>query len=95
MWILFIVLAGILAGVIGDYLKHRRKMEKMKLDHIDKEIELERLRQENYLLENEEMQSVLDRIKADNKRLEAEKDSKWLIQETRERQLDKSDEKIV
>ena len=42
MWILFIVLAGMLAGVIGDYLKHRRKMEKMKLDHIDKEIELER-----------------------------------------------------
>ena len=44
MWILFIVLAGILAGVIGDYLKHRRKMEKMKLDHIDKEIELERMK---------------------------------------------------
>ena len=92
MWILFIVLAGILAGVIGDYLKHRRKMEKMKLDHIDKEIELERMKQENYLLENEEMRTVLDRIKADNKRLEVEKDNKWLIQETRERQLEKHDE---
>ena len=95
MWILIIVLAGISAGVIGDYLKHLRKMEKMKLDHIDKEIELERLKQENYLLENEEMRTVLDRIKDDNKRLEAEKDNKWLIQETRERQLEKSDEKII
>ena len=95
MWILYIVITGILAGVISDYLKHKRKMEKMKLDHIDKEIELERLKQENYLLENEEMQAVLDRIKEDNRRLEAQKDSKWLIQETRERQLKKSDEETM
>lgn len=92
MWILIIVVTGILAGVINDYLKHKRKMEKMKLDHIDKEIELERLKQENYLLENEEMQAVLDRIKEDNKRLEEQKNSKWLIQETRERQVEHRDE---
>ena len=53
----------------------------------DREIELERLKQENYLLENEEMQKVLDRIKADNRKIEAEKNSPWLIQETRERQV--------
>ena len=88
MWILVIVLAGILSSVITEYLKHRRKMEQMRLDHIDKEIELERMKQENYLLENEEMRTVLDRIKEDNKRLEAQKDTKWLIQETRERQLE-------
>ena len=92
MWILIIVLAGILASVVGEYLKHLRKMEKMKLDHIDKEIKLERMKQENYLLENEEMRTVLDRIKEDNKRLEEQKNSKWLIQETRERQLEKDDE---
>ena len=88
MWLLVIIVTAILAGVISDYLKHQRKMEKLKLDHIDKEIELERLKQENFLLENEEMRTVLDRIKADNKRLATEKDSKWLIQETRERQLE-------
>lgn len=92
MWILIIIVTGILAGVVNDYLKHKRKMEKIKLEHIDKEIELERLKQENYLLENEEMRSVLDRIKDDNKRLEAQKNNKWLIQETRERQLEKHDE---
>lgn len=88
MWLLVIIVTAILGGVISDYLKHQRKMEKLKLDHIDKEIELERLKQENFLLENEEMRTVLDRIKADNKRLATEKDSKWLIQETRERQLE-------
>ena len=90
-WV-FIIVAAILAGVIKNYLSHKKDMELIRLDHIDKEIELERLKQENYLLENEEMQAVLDRIKEDNKRLEAQKDSKWLIQETRERQLEDRDE---
>ena len=90
-WV-FIIVAAILAGVIKNYLSHKKDMELIRLDHIDKEIELERLKQENYLLENEEMRTVLDRIKEDNKRLEAQKDSKWLIQETRERQLEDRDE---
>ena len=90
-WV-FIIVAAILAGVIKNYLSHKKDMELIRLDHIDKEIELERLKQENYLLENEEMKAVLDRIKEDNKRLEAQKDSKWLIQETRERQLEDRDE---
>ena len=90
-WV-FIIVAAILAGVIKNYLNHKKDMELIRLDHIDKEIELERMKQENYLLENEEMRSVLDRIKEDNKRLEAQKDSKWLIQETRERQLEDRDE---
>ena len=90
-WV-FIIVAAIMAGVIKNYLNHKKDMELIRLDHIDKEIELERMKQENYLLENEEMRTVLDRIKADNKRLEAQKDSKWLIQETRERQLEDRDE---
>ncbi len=89
-WIVIIAVAGISAGIINNYLYHRRSMENIKLDHIDKEIELQRLKQENYLLENEELKTVLDRIKDDNKRLETEKDSPWLIQETRERQLEKT-----
>lgn len=90
-WV-FIIVAAIMAGVIKNYLNHKKDMELIRLDHIDKELELERMKQENYLLENEEMRTVLDRIKADNKRLEAENNSKWLIQETRERQLEKHDE---
>ncbi|CEA02932.1 hypothetical protein BN1048_01913 [Jeotgalicoccus saudimassiliensis] len=91
MWLLIIVLAGIGASIISNYLSHKHKMEKLKLQQIDKEIELQRLKQENYLLENEEMKVVLDRIKADNKRLEDEKNSPWLIQETRERKLENAE----
>lgn len=92
MWfVVIIAVAGITAGVINNYLSHRSKMEKIKLDYIDKEIKLERMKQENYLLENEEMKVVLDRIKEDNKKLEYQKESPWLIQETRERQLEKED----
>lgn len=92
MWLVIIIaLAGITAGVISNYLSHRKDMEKLKLKYLDKEIELERMKQENFLLENEEMKVVLDRIKEDNKRLASEKDNKWLIQETRERQLEKEE----
>lgn len=89
LFIAIIAVAGIIAGVINHYITERKKMEKIKLEYIDKEIQLERIKQENYILENEEMRTVLDRIKADNKRLEDNKNSPWLIQETRERQLEK------
>lgn len=92
MWLVIIIaVAGITASVINNYLSHRKDMEKIKLKYLDKEIELERMKQENYLLENEEMKVVLDRIKEDNKRLAEEKDSKWLIQETRERELEREE----
>ena len=91
-WIVIIAVAGIIAGVINNYLAHQTKNEKIKLSYLDKEIELQRLKQENYLLENEEMRIVLDRIKEDNRRLESDKNSPWLIQETRERQVEKEEE---
>src|SRR5690625_2341870 len=93
MWfVVIIAVAGIIAGVISNYLNHRSEIEKIKLEHIDKEIKLERMKQENYLLENEEMKVVLDRIKEDNKKHAAEKNSPWLIQETRDRQLEEKKE---
>lgn len=93
MWfIVIIAVAGIIAGIISNYLNHRKEMESIKIEQIDKEVELQRLKQENYLLENEEMKVVLDRIKEDNKRLASEKNSPWLIQETRDRQLEEKKE---
>ena len=87
MWFAIIVILAIGVGALSTFLSNKQDMEKIRLKQIDKEIELERLKQENYLLENEEMQKVLDRIKADNRKIEAEKNSPWLIQETRERQV--------
>lgn len=92
MWFAIIVILAIGVGALSTFLSHKQDMEKIRLKHIDKEIELERLKQENYLLENEEMQKVLDRIKADNRKIEAEKNSPWLIQETREKQVTKTED---
>lgn len=90
MWLVWIVLIGATAGVISDYLKRMNQKEKLRLKQLEKEIELERLKQENYLLENEEMREVLNRLKEENRaRIEdknSEKTSQWLIEETKERE---------
>lgn len=90
MWIVWIVLIGATAGVISDYLKRMNQKEKLHLKQLEKEIELERLKQENYLLENEEMREVLNRLKEENRaRIEdknSEKTNQWLIKETKERE---------
>lgn len=87
MWIALIIVLGILAGFGNDYLKHKRKIEQMRIDAMDKQLELEKTRQENFLLENRHMESELERIKEDNRRLIDEKqkkaDSPWLIKETK------------
>lgn len=92
MWFAIIVILAIGVGALSTFLSHKQDMEKIRLKHIDKEIELERLKQENYLLENEEMRKILDRIKEDNRKSEAEKNSPWLIQETREHQITKAND---
>lgn len=90
MWIVYIVLICTAAGVITDYLKRMNQKEKLRLKQLDKEIELEQLKQENYLLENEEMRITLNRIKEENKERSEEKhaskENKWLIEETKERE---------
>ena len=87
LWIVGIVLIATIGGFGSEYLKHQRKMEKMKIDAVDKQLELERLKQENFLLENQHMKSELERIKEENHELlESKKkneDSSWLIEETR------------
>lgn len=87
MWIALIIVLAIVAGFGNDYLKHKRKMEQMRIDAMDKQLELEKTRQENFLLDNHHMQAELERIKEDNRKLLEEKkkdeDSPWLIKETK------------
>lgn len=93
MWIVYIVLICTVAGVITDYLKRMNQKEKLRLKQLDREIELEQLKQENYLLENEEMREVLNRIKEENNQRigtnHSKKDSQWLIEETKEQEAPK------
>jgi hypothetical protein len=90
MWIVWIVLIGATAGIITDYLKRSTQNEKLRLKQLDKEVELERLKQENYLLENEDMRAVLNRLKEENRqRIEekhTEEKDKWLLKETKEQE---------
>ncbi|TVT27815.1 hypothetical protein FO441_08910 [Salinicoccus cyprini] len=83
-WIVMIVLIAVASGFGSDYMKHKRKMEQIRVDVLNKEIELEQLRQENYLLENRSMLEELEKIRAEN-RLSYEKDEnrRWLIEETK------------
>ncbi|MFC3418760.1 hypothetical protein ACFOLA_04625 [Salinicoccus hispanicus] len=83
-WIVMIVLIAVASGSGSDYMKHKRKMEQIRVDVLNKEIELEQIRQENYLLENQSMMEELHKIRAEN-RLSYERDEnrRWLIEETK------------
>lgn len=87
LWIVAIVLIATIGGFGSEYLKHQRKIEKMKIDAVDKQLELERLKQENFLLENQHMKSELERIKTENMKLlearQQDEESPWLIKETK------------
>ena len=89
-WIIAIVLIATAGSFAGDYLKHKRKLEQIRLDSMDKQLELERLKQENFLLENRHMQSELERIREENRLLleqkNKQKNSPWLINETEEKE---------
>lgn len=83
-WIVMIVLIAVASGSASDYMKHQRKMEQIRIDVLNKEIELEQIKQENYLLENQSMMEELEQIRMKN-RLSYEKDEnrRWLIEETK------------
>ena len=51
--------------IIAIVTSHFQKQSKIKHDMLKDEIELEKLKQENYLLETEKMKLELDRMKLD------------------------------
>ncbi|MCG1010207.1 hypothetical protein J4760_09250 [Salinicoccus sp. ID82-1] len=72
-------------------LRHKQKSQKLDIMKIQEEKELEQLRQENFIIENKQMQLELDRMKEERERqrLEDGRDSRWLIQDTEDRMADK------
>lgn len=66
-----------------------QKEDRLKIDHIREQKELESIRQENYMLENKQMRIELDKIKEERalKANNTQREDKWLIEETREREL--------
>ena len=66
-----------------------QKEDRLKIDHIREQKELESIRQENYMLENKQMRIELDKIKEERalKANNTQREDKWLIEETKEREL--------
>ncbi len=54
--------------------------------------ELERVKQENYLLENKEMRKELEKIREENQLYLENKDSKWLINKTELPEFEKAEQ---
>lgn len=65
-----------------------QKDDRLKIDHIREQKELEEVRQENYLLENKQMRIELDKIKEERalKEQSSQKKGRWLIEESKERE---------
>lgn len=74
-----------IAGIAFYAIKRdfNQEKEKLQLKKMHEERKLEQIKQENYLLENEDMRLELNKIK--EKRLLAENDDnkRWLIEETK------------
>lgn len=66
-----------------------QKDDRLKIDHIREQKELEQVRQENYLLENKQMRLELDKIKEERvlKESNGHREDRWLIEESKEREL--------
>lgn len=68
-------------GIRRDY---NQEKERLRLQMMIEERKLEEIRQENYLLENEDMRKELEEIKASRRLNANENDQKrWLIKETK------------
>ncbi len=60
-----------------------QKDKKLALRELEEKKELERLKQENFVLENKQMQIELDKLKKERAIIDAKND-RWLIEESRE-----------
>lgn len=61
--------------IIAILADHSQKKAKVRLQAVEKELELEKLKRENYLIETEKMKYELEKMKAEN----ATDDEQWLI----------------
>lgn len=62
--------------------------DKLKIKQLDKEREIEMIKQENYLLENKQMQLELDKIKKEREEREQnDKNDRWLIKESNKKDI--------
>lgn len=67
LMVVLIVLISTVAKIIIDYQSKKVKLEKIKSERVKDELELEKTKNENYLLETEKMRIELEQMKEKDK----------------------------
>ncbi|GGI39363.1 hypothetical protein [Mammaliicoccus stepanovicii] len=63
LMVVLIVFINVMAGLIKNHQRNKVKLEKVKLQRVQNELELEKLKHENYLIETEKMRLDLEQMK--------------------------------
>lgn len=82
LWI-FLIAVAVVLPITNQILALPAKRRSQEIKKIEALTELERVKQENYLLENVEMRKELEEIREENKMYLENNDSKWLVNKTK------------
>lgn len=82
MFWVFLIAVAVVLPITMQVLSIPENKRIQEIKKIEALTELERVKQENYLLENKEMRKELEKIREENKLYLENTDSKWLINKT-------------
>lgn len=82
MFWIFLIAVAVVLPITMQVLSIPENKRIQEIKKIEALTELERVKQENYLLENKEMRKELEKIREENQLYLENTDSKWLINKT-------------
>lgn len=92
MFWIFLIAVAVVLPVTMQVLSIPEDKRIQEIKKIEALTELERVKQENYLLENKEMRKELEKIREENKLYLENTDSKWLINKTEIPEFEKAEQ---
>lgn len=92
MFWIFLIAVAVVLPITMQVLSIPEDKRIQEIKKIEALTELERVKQENYLLENKEMRKELEKIREENKLYLENNDSKWLINKTAIPEFEKADQ---
>lgn len=92
MFWIFLIAVAVVLPITMQVLSIPEDKRIQEIKKIEALTELERVKQENYLLENKEMRKELEKIREENKLYLENNDSKWLINKTAIPEFEKAEQ---
>lgn len=92
MFWIFLIAVAVVLPITMQVLSIPEDKRIQEIKKIEALTELERFKQENYLLENVEMRKELEKIREENKLYLENNDSKWLINKTEIPEFEKTEQ---